>query len=103
MAGVASTHKGASIKSYGDRTKYQEWEFVFQLPQTTLQTPNGAGPTGQTPGGETIEQVSARADRVIERAAAMEGDVALFGHGHMLRLLGACWLGLAPRLGFCQH
>jgi hypothetical protein len=52
LAGVASVYKGPSIKSYGDRTKYQEWEFVFQLnAQGTLQTPKGAGPTGQTPGG----------------------------------------------------
>ncbi len=48
------------------------------------------------PGGETAEQVGVRARKVIERAAAADGDVALFSHGHMLRVLGACWLGLAP-------
>jgi broad specificity phosphatase PhoE len=48
------------------------------------------------PGGETAEQVGARARRVIERAAAADGDVALFAHGHILRVLGACWLGLPP-------
>jgi probable phosphoglycerate mutase len=48
------------------------------------------------PGGETVEQVGARARRVIERAAAVDGDVALFSHGHILRVLGACWPGLAP-------
>jgi broad specificity phosphatase PhoE len=47
-------------------------------------------------GGETVEQVGARARKVIERAAAADGDVALFSHGHMLRILGACWIGLAP-------
>jgi broad specificity phosphatase PhoE len=36
---------------------------------------------------------------VIERAAAADGDVALFSHGHMLRSLGACWVGLAPVQG----
>jgi hypothetical protein len=56
LAGVASTYKGVSIKSYGDRTKYQEWEFVFQLnTQGTLQSPMGLGangrPVGSTPGG----------------------------------------------------
>ncbi len=52
LAGVASTYKGASIKSYGDRTKYQEWEFVFQLnPQGTLQAPQGPGQNGQPSGG----------------------------------------------------
>ncbi|HEX5077803.1 MAG TPA: histidine phosphatase family protein [Geminicoccaceae bacterium] len=48
------------------------------------------------PGGETVEQVGARAQRVIERAVAADGDVALFSHGHMLRVLGATWMGLAP-------
>ena len=52
LAGVASTYKGAAIKSYADRTKYQEWEFVFQLnPQGTLQAPQGTGPNGQGQGG----------------------------------------------------
>src|SRR5579872_6125029 len=47
-------------------------------------------------GGETVEQVGARARRVIGRATAYEGDVALFAHGHVLRILTACWLGLEP-------
>jgi hypothetical protein len=52
LAGVASTYKGTAIKSYADRKKYQEWEFVFQLnPQGTLQAPQGAGPNSPTPGG----------------------------------------------------
>jgi broad specificity phosphatase PhoE len=51
-----------------------------------------------TPGGETIEQVAARAWLVIQRATdtALAGDVALFAHGHILRILTACWLGAAP-------
>ncbi len=51
--------------------------------------------SGAPPGGETVEQVAARADRVIARAAAVEGDVALFGHGHFSRVLAARWIGLA--------
>ena len=49
------------------------------------------------PGGETIEEVAVRANLVIERAVAADGDVALFAHGHILRILAACWLGLPPR------
>jgi broad specificity phosphatase PhoE len=58
------------------------------------------------PGGETIEQVAVRARAVIDRAldAAwrnladrnVAGDVALFAHGHILRILAACWLEMAP-------
>jgi broad specificity phosphatase PhoE len=44
--------------------------------------------------GETADQVGARADRVIARALAAGGDVALFAHGHILRILSARWLRL---------
>src|ERR1700676_3648515 len=50
--------------------------------------------TGTPPGGESAEEVAAHADRVIAKAVAADGDVALFGHGHMLRVLAARWLGL---------
>jgi broad specificity phosphatase PhoE len=46
------------------------------------------------PGGETAEHVAIRADRVIARACAAGGTVALFSHGHFLRVLGARWVGL---------
>jgi broad specificity phosphatase PhoE len=55
--------------------------------------------TGAVPGGETAEEVGARARRVIEAAGAAGGDVALFAHGHVLRVLAAGWLGLAPAGG----
>ncbi len=51
------------------------------------------------PGGETPEQVGVRVDRVIARVLAVEGTAALFAHGHVLRVLAARWLGLAPRAG----
>jgi broad specificity phosphatase PhoE len=51
------------------------------------------------PGGETVEEVGLRARRVIARAQTNGGDVALFAHGHLLRILAACWLGLPPDCG----
>jgi broad specificity phosphatase PhoE len=48
------------------------------------------------PGGETAEEVGRRADRVIEAAKSAAGDVALFAHGHVLRVLGVRWIGLPP-------
>ena len=53
------------------------------------------------PGGEAPEEVGARVDRVISRAREVEGEVALFSHGHVLRMLAARWLGLPPGAG--QH
>jgi probable phosphoglycerate mutase len=51
------------------------------------------------PGGETAEQVGARADRVIAQALEVGGTVALFSHCRMLRVVGARWLGLPPVAG----
>jgi broad specificity phosphatase PhoE len=51
------------------------------------------------PGGETPAQVSARADRVVNRIRAAGGDVLVFSSGHILRVLAARWLGLEPAAG----
>jgi broad specificity phosphatase PhoE len=55
---------------------------------------------GKTP-GETVEDVAARTRRVIDRAVPLlsEGDVALVGHGHCLRILASVYLGQPPRFG----
>lgn len=50
-------------------------------------------------GGETMAELGARADRVVARVRACEGDVALFSHGHFLRVLAARWVGLGPAGG----
>lgn len=54
------------------------------------------------PGGETLAQVAGRAQAVIEHLLAtpgFDGKAALFAHGHILRILTACWLGLGPETG----
>ena len=48
------------------------------------------------PGGESVEEVAARADRVIARLRSQPGHVLIFGHGHFFRVLAARWLGLSP-------
>ena len=50
-------------------------------------------------GGESLEALAERASRVIGRAAEAGGDVALFSHGHLLRVLAACWIGMPPVTG----
>jgi broad specificity phosphatase PhoE len=55
--------------------------------------------TGPWPEGETVEEVGARADRVVERARAAGSDVLVFAHGHLLRVLAARWLDLPPDSG----
>jgi len=51
------------------------------------------------PGGESPDEVGARADRVISRVRPIDGDVLLFSSGHFLRVLAARWLGLEPAAG----
>ncbi len=51
------------------------------------------------PGGEPIEKVGIRVQRVIDRASTASGDVLLFAHGHVLRILTAVALELDPRAG----
>ena len=77
---------------YGDFEGRRTVEIREDLPGWTIWT-------GPWPGAETIDEVAARADRVIERARAVDGDVLLFGHGHLLRVLAARWLGLPPDQG----
>jgi broad specificity phosphatase PhoE len=51
------------------------------------------------PGGESPEDVGRRVDSVIERVRGVEGNVALFAHGHVFRVFAARWINLPPRAG----
>ena len=51
------------------------------------------------PGGETLEHLARRADRVICRLRALDGDALVFAHGHVLRVVTARWLEMAPAEG----
>jgi broad specificity phosphatase PhoE len=51
------------------------------------------------PEGETLDQIGARADRVVSRVRTLNGSVLLFSSGHFLRVLAARWLGLEPAAG----
>jgi len=77
-----------------------EWNYGIYEGRTTAavraEQPGWSIWTTPVPQGETVEQVGARARRAIERAAAVDGDVALFAHAHILRILAACWIGLPP-------
>jgi len=50
-------------------------------------------------GGESVEQLAARADRVVEELLTIDGDVLVFSHGHFLRVLTARWLELSAAEG----
>ncbi len=80
-----------------------EWDYGDYEGKTTEEiskhTPGWSVFTHLCPGGETIAQVAARVDRVIEHIRKVDGPVAVFAHGHLLRVLGVRWLGLEPDHG----
>jgi probable phosphoglycerate mutase len=55
------------------------------------------------PGGESLAQIGARADRVVAKLRALEGDVLVFSSGHILRVVAARWSGLEPSAGRCFY
>jgi broad specificity phosphatase PhoE len=79
--------------NYGDYEGLTSEQIHVHRPGWTIFNDGGG------PGGETREQVGIRVDRVIAKVRATGGDVALFAHGHVLRVLAARWLGLAPSAG----
>jgi broad specificity phosphatase PhoE len=83
-----------------------EWDYGDYEGMTTVEiqqrVPGWSIWTGSCPNGETIDQVAARADRVIARVLDEAGPgqtAVLFGHGHILRVLAARWLGASPDTG----
>jgi probable phosphoglycerate mutase len=95
------------LAGFGDRCELdpdlQEWDYGecegLTSPQIRQRTPDWVLFRDGCPGGETADQVGVRADRVIARVRAGTGDVLLFAHGHLLRILTARWLGLPANVG----
>ena len=96
-----------NLAGFGDRAEVDpvlvEWNYGnyegLTTPQIHEKAPGWELFADGCPGGETAEQVGARVDRVIAKARAVEGDVALFAHGHVLRVLAARWLGFPATAG----
>jgi probable phosphoglycerate mutase len=73
--------------NYGDYDGLTSAQILKQRPDWQLFRDGG-------PGGETVAQISARADRVLSRIRSIAGDTLLFSSGHFLRVFTARWLGL---------
>jgi broad specificity phosphatase PhoE len=97
----------AHLAGFGDRVEVDddlvEWNYGNYEGRTTAdireERPGWTLWDDGVPMGEIPEQVAARTRRVIDRASKAGGDVLLFAHGHVLRVLAATWLGLSPEAG----
>jgi broad specificity phosphatase PhoE len=95
------------LAGFGDRAEQRddlmEWDYGAYEGQTTAEIrearPGWTLWDDGVPGGETMEQVGARVDRVLDEVRVRDGDTLLFAHGHVLRVLTARWLGLEPAAG----
>ena len=97
---LAGFGKRAHVESDLMEWNYGEYEGLTPQ-QIHAQRPDWMIFRDGCPGGESPEQIGARVDRVIAKAHATEGNVALFAHGHVFRVLVARWIGLSSRAG--QH
>jgi len=104
---MARARETCRLAGYGEAAQIdpnlQEWDYGGYEGRTTAEIhkerPGWSLWADGVPNGETVEQVGQRARAVIERAAPAGGDVALFAHGHILRIVTATWLGLEPADG----
>ncbi len=104
---LARARETCRLAGYGDVASLSEdlleWDYGIYEGKTTQEIrekqPDWSIWTTSVPQGESIQQVGERAQRVIERVRDVSGDVLLFAHAHILRILTACWLGLPPEAG----
>jgi probable phosphoglycerate mutase len=104
---LARAQRTAELAGYGDRLQLDvdlvEWNYGAYEGRTSAEiqatTPGWLVFRDGCPEGESPEAVGARVDRVIARARHQAGPVALFAHGHVLRVLVARWIGLTPDHG----
>ena len=97
-AELAGLGKQANVEPDLIEWNYGEYEGL-QTEQIRLTRPGWSVFRDGCPGGETPEQIGARADRVLTKVRASAGNVALFAHGHILRVLAARWIHLSASYG----
>jgi broad specificity phosphatase PhoE len=104
---LARARETCELAGFGDRAQVEpdlrEFEYGEYEGVTTAEIretrPGWSVWRDGSPGGETPDQVGERVERVIARALEPGGDVALFAHGHVLRVLTARWLELPAAYG----
>lgn len=101
LARARETCRIAGIEQPQIEPRLIEWDYGIFEGRTTLdirkKLPSWSVWDSPITGGESLEQVAARARLLLDHVTqASQGDIALFAHGHILRILAACWIGLPP-------
>lgn len=105
---LARAFETCELAGYGSdavtEPNLMEWDYGIYEGRTTLdireEQPDWSVWKSAIVNGESLEQVAARANLVIERALkAAPANVVLFAHGHVLRILAAVWIGTPPLTG----
>jgi len=87
---------GSEPKIESDRMEWDNGDDEGRMPADILKSQPGWNLFRDgSPRGETPAQISTRADRFLARLRALDGNVAIFSHGHFLRVLAARWIGLS--------
>jgi broad specificity phosphatase PhoE len=95
------------LAGLGDRAEttedLMEWDYGeyegITTPQIRERRPDWRLWRDGCPGGETAADVGRRVDLVLASLGELDGDAAIFAHGHVLRVMAARWIGLGPEAG----
>jgi broad specificity phosphatase PhoE len=101
------TRRTCELAGFGDRAEplddLLEWDYGDYEGKKTVdirrERPDWQLFRDGCPGGESPDDVAARADRAIARMRAIGDNVLLFSSGHFFRVFAARWLGLEPMAG----
>jgi broad specificity phosphatase PhoE len=91
---------GEAMELSGDLHEWDYGEYEgLTTPQIRERDPDWVLWRDGCPGGETPDEVGARADRALERLRSAGGDAIAFAHGHILRVVAARWIEMEPAFG----
>jgi probable phosphoglycerate mutase len=86
-----------------EEPRLSEWDYgIYEGRKTKdirAEDPDWSVWTSPIPQGESVEEIQARAESLIQRLLATSGRIALFSHAHFLRVLGGCWMADSAVLG----
>jgi broad specificity phosphatase PhoE len=105
MSRCIETCKLAGFDSFEEDPLIQEWNYGAAEGKTTPEIQKKISGwtifTHGAPEGESVEEIEQRAKTWIANRSSSEGLIAIFSHGHFLRVLAASWIGLSPKYGQC--